>query len=184
MVKHFCLVCKHKWEVFKLCYKAGIIWQGIVHDLSKFSPTEFLESVKYYTGNRSPIIVCKEKNGYSKAWLHHKGRNKHHAEYWYDANTKDKTIIMPFKYACEMVCDQLAAGKAYQGKKWHKGYQLEYFKGRKDTFQCNEKLKKFLEEIYIQVADKGLKEVITKNNLRKIYDKHVNLDRVNQSKQM
>lgn len=174
IVKHFGLVCRHKWEVLKLCCKVGIIWQGIIHDLSKFSRTEFCESVKYYNGSRSPIIVCKENNGYSKAWLHHKGRNKHHAEYWYDANTKEQTLVMPFKYACEMVCDQLSAGRAYQGKKWYKEYQLEYFTRRRDTFLCNEKLKDFLEEVYTQVAEKGINEVINKKNLRVIYDKYVN----------
>ncbi len=174
VIKHFLLVCRHKLEVFKLCCRLRLIWQGIIHDLSKFSPTEFWESVKYYNGTRSPIIVCKEENGYSKAWLHHKGRNKHHAEYWYDANTKDQTLIMPFKYACEMVCDQLAAGKAYMGKKWYKEYQLEYFNKRKNIFQCNEKLKNYLEEVYNEVAKKGIKEAVTKKNLKRIYDKHVN----------
>ena len=50
VVKHFCLVCRHKWVVFKLCCKIGVPWRGLVHDLSKFSPTEFSESVKYFNG--------------------------------------------------------------------------------------------------------------------------------------
>lgn len=174
MVKHFSLVWRHKWQVFKLCLRVGMPWRGLVHDLSKFSPTEFGESIKYYNGNTSPISVCKEKRGFSEAWLHHKGRNKHHPEYWYDVNTEEQNLVMPFKYACEMVCDQLAAGKVYQGKKWNKEYELKYFLERKDTFQCNEKIKNFLEEIYTQVAKKGIHEVVTKKNLRKTYDKYVN----------
>ena len=78
--KHFCLVNKHRWIVFKFSIKAGIPWRGLVHDLSKYSPTEFFESVKYYTGEKSPITVCRIQKGYSEAWLHHKGRNKHHIE--------------------------------------------------------------------------------------------------------
>ena len=106
MIKHFILVSRHKWEVLKLSIKAGIPIRGILHDLSKYSPTEFFGSIKYYTGNKSPI--CKEKleNGYSVVWLHHKGRNKHHPEYWYDNNTPVCTPIIPFKYVCEMICDQ------------------------------------------------------------------------------
>lgn len=173
IIKHFVLICKHKWQVFKLCLKVGLFWRGLIHDLSKFSITEFSESVKYYNGSRSPIGVCRREKGYSLAWLHHKGRNKHHPEYWYDYNCREITIVMPFKYACEMVCDQLAAGKTYLGKKWDKGHQLKYFLENKDTFQCNEKLKCFLEEVYTQIAEKGIDEVVTKNNLREIYDKYV-----------
>ena len=76
-IKHFWLITRHKWVVFKLCCKVGEVKRGLLHDLSKYSWTEFSESVKYYNGTRSPIRECKEKNGYSKAWLHHKGRNKH-----------------------------------------------------------------------------------------------------------
>ena len=79
--KHFYLITKHRWIVFKLCCKVGEPLRGILHDLSKYSPTEFLEGVKYYVGTHSPITEAKNKNGYSLAWLHHKGRNKHHAEY-------------------------------------------------------------------------------------------------------
>ena len=54
-VKHLGLVNRHRWMVFKLCAKAGIPYRGLVHDLSKYSITEFWESVKYYNGSRSPI---------------------------------------------------------------------------------------------------------------------------------
>ena len=111
--KHFKLITKHKWYVFKNCCLAGIPWQGITHDLSKYSPTEFFESVKYFSGNKSPIDNCKEENGYSLAWLHHKGRNRHHYEHWRDG---DHAIKMPFKYACELICDYIAAGEIYMGK--------------------------------------------------------------------
>lgn len=81
VVQHFVKVCKHKHYVRQYCWKLGLYKQGILHDISKFSPIEFWESVKYYQGNRSPIDACKEDKGYSMAWLHHKGRNPHHYEY-------------------------------------------------------------------------------------------------------
>ena len=120
VIKHFGLITHHKWVVFKLCCKIGEPWRGLVHDMSKYSPTEFIESSKYYTGKHSPISEAKRENGYSKAWLHHKGRNKHHSEYWIDENAPDKTPIIPYKYAAEMVCDKLAAGMVYQGKNFTK----------------------------------------------------------------
>ena len=73
--KHFCLVNKHRFLVFQLSIKAGIPWRGFIHDLSKYSPTEFWESAKYFNGKKSPISVCRLDKGYSLAWLHHKGRN-------------------------------------------------------------------------------------------------------------
>ena len=131
-IKHFNTICKHKYWVFHYCRKAGIVWQGIIHDLSKFSPTEFIESVKYYTGTDSPINECKKINGYSLAWLHHRGRNPHHYEYWTD--NYDKGIIsidMPFKYILEMLCDYLGAGRAYQGKSFSVDTEIEWWDNRK-----------------------------------------------------
>lgn len=171
--KHLNLVNKHRFLVFKLAIKAGIPYRGLVHDLSKYSKTEFLESVKYYDGTTSPISKCKKENGYSQAWLHHKGRNKHHFEYWYDPQAPNKTPIIPYKYTIEMICDTLAAGITYKGKDWYPSYQLEYFKKRKDKQYINESIKKILEEVYTQVSEQGLDKTITKKNLKKIYYKYV-----------
>lgn len=173
IIKHFILITKHKWVVFKLCCMAGIPWRGIVHDLSKYSPTEFFESVKYYSGNHSPIREAKIEKGYSKAWLHHKGRNKHHFEYWIDVCAPDKTPVIPFVYTVEMICDTMAAGIVYQGKNWEKGYQQTYFNTRTDKTWINSKIVGVLEEVYAEIAEKGIKPVINKKKLKEIYDKHV-----------
>lgn len=123
--KHFKKICTHKWWVFYYCCKAGIPWRGIKHDMSKFSPTEFWESVRYYQGNRSPIDACKEDKGYSKAWLHHKGRNRHHYEHWVDNfDNGGQPLQIPYKDAVEMLCDYLGAGRAYMGKNF--SLQAEY----------------------------------------------------------
>ena len=115
---HLKTVCIHKYYVFKFCCRAGIPWRGIKHDLSKFSPTEFFESVKYYSGTRSPIDACKKDKGYSLAWNHHKGRNTHHWEHWVDNLGINPTpILMPYKDTVEMLCDYLGACKAYNKKK-------------------------------------------------------------------
>ena len=118
--RHFKTVATHKHYVFKECVACGIWWQGLIHDLSKFGVVEFASSAKYFQGNRSPIEAEKEAIGYSKAWLHHKGHNKHHWEYWTDF-AEDGSIIaneMPIKYVIEEVCDWIGAGKAYSKEKW------------------------------------------------------------------
>ena len=114
---HLGTVMKHKYYVFKYSCKLGIPIRGLLHDMSKFSPIEFWEGVKYYQGNRSPIDACKEENGYSLGWLHHKGRNKHHYQYWIDGIDKGGTPIkMPNKYVKELFADFLGACNAYCGK--------------------------------------------------------------------
>ena len=78
ILRHLWLVIRHKNKVFVHCLRCGLLWRGIVHDLSKFSPVEFFESAKYYAGSYSPIVNCRREEGMSLAWLHHKGRNRHH----------------------------------------------------------------------------------------------------------
>lgn len=122
---HLSTVIKHRYYVRRYCWKAGLYWQGLVHDLSKFSPTEFWESVRWYDGKISPIDKCKKNKGYSLAWFHHRGKNKHHYEYWCDNFETGFTCVpMPFKYAMEMLCDYIGAGKAYNGKTFT--FQQEY----------------------------------------------------------
>ena len=173
IVLHFNLITKHRHKVFKLCVKAGIPFRGLVHDLSKYSWTEFSESVKYYNGTCSPIINCKNDIGYSNAWLHHKGRNKHHYEYWFDSKAPNPTPVIPYKYAVEMVCDTFAAGMSYQGKKWTKEYQLFYWENREKPGEyLNPKINAFMSRIYRDVAEKGINEVINKNNLKNLYNEY------------
>lgn len=172
IVKHFILITRHKWVVFKLCCKIGEPWRGILHDLSKYSPTEFGESVKYYKGNQSPIMEAKKENGYSKAWLHHKGRNKHHSEYWVDYSATNSTPIMPYKYAAEMICDKLAAGIIYEGKNWTKEYELEYWKKEKDKVEANPEVKEFVTAVMTEVAEKGINKTYTKKNIKELYKKY------------
>ena len=170
--KHTKLVIKHKWVVLKLCCKIGIPWRGFMHDWSKFSPTEFWESIKYYRGNGSPIRLCKAEKGYSKAWLHHKGRNKHHPEYWIDYSLPDKTVIMPYKYAAEMICDKMAAGIVYSGKNWTQNTQIDYYKKERETSLIHPQIDKFMISVFTEVSKNGLDKTLTKQNIRRLYEKY------------
>ena len=115
----------------KECFKVGLYRQGLLHDLSKYSPTEFLVGCRYYQGNRSPNNAEREATGYSKAWLHHKGRNKHHYEYWIDYSVDPGEGIiglkMPLQYVVEMFMDRIAASKTYQGDAYRDSHPLEYY---------------------------------------------------------
>ena len=175
VVKHLKLITKHRWLVFKLCCKIGEPWRGFVHDLSKYSPTEFGESIKYYVGNHSPITEAKKDKGYSVAWLHHKGRNKHHMEYWVDETAPDSTPIMPYKYAAEMICDKLSAGIIYEGKNWTKEYQLSYWEKerQKNKGRINPQIEEFVTAVLTAVAENGIDATLTKQNIRELYKKHV-----------
>jgi hypothetical protein len=124
--KHFKTVITHKYYVFMEMKDCGLYWQGLIHDLSKFSPVEFKQA-KYYRGNGSPIDAEKKELGYSESWLHHFHNNKHHWEYWYDVTT-GKLAPIPEKYLKEMVCDIIGASKAYNGKNWNSNMPMEYIK--------------------------------------------------------
>lgn len=170
---HLKTITKHKWVVFKLCVKVGIPIRGILHDLSKYSPTEFFESVKYYQGGkRSPIPIAREDKGYSDSWLHHKGRNKHHFEYWNDADAKEPPVL-PFKYSLEMICDKIAAGMVYQGKNWKKEFVVEYWNTReKNKVLANPKMKAFLTEVLTEVSENGIDKTLYKKHIKEIYDRY------------
>ncbi|MGX8714720.1 MAG: DUF5662 family protein [Lachnospiraceae bacterium] len=127
---HFHVVVQHKKEVMKGCFAVGLYWQGITHDLSKFSPEEFRTGILYYQGNRSPNAAERELYGYSCAWLHHKGRNKHHYEYWTDVSRDRRQALepkkMPPRYLAEMVMDRIAASKTYKGSAYTDAFSLQY----------------------------------------------------------
>ena len=95
-----------------------------MHDLSKYSPTEFLVGARYFQGDRSPNNAEREAKGYSSSWLHHKGRNKHHFEYWIDYTLKPGEILggmkMPVHFVVEMFMDRIAACKVYQKRKLYR----------------------------------------------------------------
>lgn len=158
LIGHFMTITKHRHEVIRHCKKAGILWQGLFHDLSKYTPTEFLCGVKYYQGDRSPNDMERRVHGYSSAWMHHKGRNRHHFEYWTDYNPETGRygpVKMPMRYVKEMLCDRLAASKIYQGGKYNESHPIEYFeRGRKNRL-IHPETSDFLEKLLIMVRDEG-----------------------------
>ncbi len=160
-VSHFITITRHRHLVMLHCLKAGIPLQGLVHDLSKYSPAEFIPGGKYYAGSRSPNELEREDKGYSSAWMHHKGRNRHHYEYWTDYNPKTKKIEpveMPLKYVKEMFCDRVAASKIYQGKNYTESHPLQYFQNAKNRISIHPKTAAMLEELLVMLKEKGEKE--------------------------
>lgn len=170
--KHFWIICRHKFWVGYYCFKFGLYWQGIVHDLSKFSLTEFWESARYYDGSRSPIEICKEKNGVSKAWLHHKGRNKHHYEYWQDNFDSGTTHLrIPFKYVLEMCCDFLGAGKAYYRKDFTYLKEFYWWLDNIDKKKAmNEDAKMFVTIFFYRISDSQEVFKFNKKELESLYE--------------
>ena len=128
--KHFVTITRHRHQVIRHAAKAGILWQGLWHDMSKYMPSEFIPGAKYYRGTESPNVQERRELGYSKAWLHHKGRNRHHFEYWQDITPSTHIygpVKMPLCFLIEMFCDRVAASKIYQGKNYTNEHPLNYF---------------------------------------------------------
>ncbi|MCR4721571.1 MAG: DUF5662 family protein [Lachnospiraceae bacterium] len=147
---HLFTILKHKRLVLIHCMKVGIPLQGLIHDLSKFSPREFYYGVKYFKGDKSPNEGEREAYGYSMAWMHHKGRNRHHFEYWTDYNIRDKRVRpvkMPLKYVIEMFCDRVAASKTYNKDNFTIKDPISYFMYRKPHRFIHPETEAFLEKL-------------------------------------
>ena len=169
---HLHTVNKHRLLVLCHCVRAGIPWRGLCHDLSKYSPTEFFPGVRFYQGHRSPNEAEREAHGYSLAWMHHKGRNRHHFEFWTDYNPSTKRlepVPMPCKFVKEMFCDRVAASKIYRGPAYTDAFPLEYFLRGKDRHICHPQTSQQIQQLLTMLAQEGEKK--TFRYLRKVFGK-------------
>ena len=158
---HLRTITKHRHLVMRHCFKAGIPWRGLLHDLSKYSPQEFIPGVRFYTGDRSPTAGERKQYGYSKAWMHHKGRNKHHYEYWSDFSLETHTnrpVKMPLVFVIEMFCDRVAACKVYQKERYTDSSALEYYRRRLGEEDMHPETSKLLGDLVSMLSEKGEKE--------------------------
>lgn len=170
---HFKTITRHRNKVICHCIRAGIPWRGLMHDLSKYAPSEFFEGSRYWQGTRSPNEKAREENGFSAAWIHHKGRNRHHFEHWKDYNSVthlEEPVKMPFVFVLEMFCDRVAASKIYQGKNYTDQHPLDYFMRAKGHRVIHPETSNLLESWLEMLKDRGEKE--TFRYLRKLRRDH------------
>lgn len=158
-IAHFRTITKHKMLVLKECFRVGLYKQGLLHDLSKYSWTEFRVGCRYYQGTRSPNNAEREEKGYSSAWLHHKGRNKHHYEYWIDYSLEGPNLLagmkMPVNYVVEMFLDRIAASKVYLGEKYTSDAPLAYYENGRADELMHQETKELLEKLLHMLAEEG-----------------------------
>lgn len=157
---HLVTITEHKCLVMKYCFKVGLVRQGLLHDLSKYTPSEFMTGVRFYQGTRSPNAAERDAVGYSGAWLHHKGRNKHHFEYWIDFSKKSHGLTgckMPLPYLAEMVMDRIAASRVYRGKDYTDAAAWEYYQHEKPYLEgtMNPETQALLEQILQMLKTQG-----------------------------
>ena len=159
IIGHFKTITHHRHLVMGMCFKLGLYRQGLLHDLSKYSPTEFFVGCRYYQGNRSPNNAEREATGLSTAWLHHKGRNKHHLEYWIDYNMGEGSPIagmkMPTRYVVEMFVDRIAASKNYAKDSYVDSYPLQYYYKGKGHLVIHKESDALLEQMLVMLAEQG-----------------------------
>ena len=161
-IGHLNTVSRHKYLVMKGCFSVGLYRQGVLHDLSKFSPTEFMVGARYWQGNRSPNNAEREEKGYSASWLHHKGRNRHHFEYWVDYNLRGELgsgpvipVKMPGRYVVEMLMDRIAASKVYQGDNYTDQHPLQYFESGRAVSMMHPETAALLHDLLEMLAREG-----------------------------
>lgn len=160
-IAHFKTITKHRNLVCRYCLRLGLVGQGLMHDLSKYSPTEFWRGAKYYQGTRSPNDAERKATGLSLAWLHHKGRNRHHFEYWIDYVIQPDGSVgfggnrMPLRYVAEMFCDRVAASKVYLGDKYTDSAPYNYYAASKDRILIHPETGAEIEEMLRVLRDEG-----------------------------
>ena len=155
---HLKTVSLHRRLVRQYCFRAGLYRQGLLHDLSKYSPAEFFPGVKYYSGKLSPHSGERKDKGYSAAWLHHKGRNKHHPEYWMDYGPDGGGYCggkMPVKYVVEMFCDRLAACRVYHGADYKPSDAYDYFVKSRERCPFHPETAELLEALLVKAMNEG-----------------------------
>lgn len=156
---HLRTINHHKWLVLKYCFRCGLYKQGLLHDLSKYSWTEFSVGARYYQGNRSPNNAEREEKGYTSAWLHHKGRNRHHLEYWIDYSLDPEEGLagmeMPVRYVVEMFCDRMAAAKNYHPDTYTDNAPLQYYEHGKNKYPMHPNTRALLERLLHMLAEEG-----------------------------
>ena len=158
---HLRTVGAHRRLVRRYCFRIGLYRQGLTHDLSKYSLPEFTRGVKYYLGFRSPNDRERKETGVSMAWLHHKGRNRHHFEYWVDYRVDDDGSVitggcrMPIRYVAEMFCDRLAASRTYLGDQFTDASPYEYFVRSKGHILIHPETSAEIEEMLRVLKDEG-----------------------------
>lgn len=159
VIGHLKTVNRHKLLVMEYCFRAGLYKQGLLHDLSKYSPAEFLTGVRYFQGDKSPNTAERAELGYSKAWLHHKGRNKHHIEYWIDyapkGDHKMSGIEMPVRYVVEMFCDRIAACRVYNGDRYTDADPYAYYLRSHEHYMIHPETDRLLRRLLIILRDHG-----------------------------
>lgn len=160
-IAHFKTITAHRRLVRRYCFRLGLYTQGAAHDLSKYSPAEFFRGARYYLGYRSPNDAERKAIGMSLAWLHHKGRNRHHHEYWIDyivgpeGKVSAGPVRMPLRYVAEMFCDRIAACRIYLGERYTDASPWEYYQRSKDHIQIHPETAAELEEMLRALKDEG-----------------------------
>jgi len=117
---------RHKWFVFLECCRLGIPLQGIVHDWTKFLPSEWGPYARFFYEPDGTPRQRRDETGYYKptdtgdaafdfAWFLHLKRNRHHWQWWIlpEDGGGLKVLEMPDRYRKEMLADWRGAGKAY-----------------------------------------------------------------------
>ncbi|WP_425531490.1 DUF5662 family protein [Dubosiella newyorkensis] len=156
---HLSTINAHKIKVMELCFKCGLYKQGLLHDLSKYSPIELKTGFQYYQGYRSPINAQKEIEGYSMSWLHHKGRNPHHWEYWIDNGEHGvKAVKMPNRYVYEMFCDRVAASMVYEKEKYTDSSALTYYMNGRDHILIHPETDRQILYLLCYLSENGLEK--------------------------
>lgn len=172
-------VLRHKWFVFQACLRLGVpLWIAVLHDWDKFLPDEWFPYARtFYKPDGSKQYV--ESIEFTRAWMFHQHRNKHHWQWWLNAgNTplrftnilvwdrgtaawvKDVAVDwngqisirepMPDVYRREMLADWIGAGRAMG-----KPNTWEWYDANKDNIKMHPDTRVWIEDQLAQMRERA-----------------------------
>ena len=134
-------VIRHKWHVLIECFWIKQYLHAIMHDVSKFFPSEFVPYAKHFYGHHDRDVHTKDQE-FEVAWLLHQHRNKHHWDYW--VKSDGKPVPMPAKYISQMIADWRAMGRVFGSN------AEQYYRDNKDKMVLHKETTTIIESILVR----------------------------------
>lgn len=146
-IDYFKYLLKHKYWVAHMLFQRKLFIQGIMHDMSKFKPREFIKYAEHLSTNKKLDI--------KETWVNHIHVNKHHWQYWVLLSDEGnmQALEMPENYVIEMIADWYSTTICEKGFDRLQENVFRWYMERKDKLFLHQKTRQFLEENIIIVAE-------------------------------
>lgn len=155
LLRYLRYVLAHKWWVLVAGMRTKApMWRLLIHDWSKFLPSEFGPyAVYFYGGDDGPMRSPQSADRFEVAWLKHVHRNDHHWQHWVTTRPDGtaSAAVMPRAAVLEMLADWLGAGRAQTGK-WD---ATEWYLRNRNQMRLHPFTRVIVESVLLRLEESG-----------------------------